>query len=109
MRIHFTGIAGAGMSAAALHDFVESPYNRLADVKMGLFFSEMTAVGAWVMFVLAALSLLYKGFWCRYLCPYGALLGLTSWLSPTRPQSRALRSRSHEGTQDHRWHRSARR
>jgi polyferredoxin len=73
-----------GMSAAALHDFLESPYNRLADVKMALFFTEMTAVGAWVLFVLAGLSLLYKGFWCRYLCPYGALLGLTSWLSPTR-------------------------
>jgi polyferredoxin len=73
-----------GMSAAALHDFLESPYNRLADVKMGLFFTEMTAVGAWVLFVIAALSILYKGFWCRYLCPYGALLGLTSWLSPTR-------------------------
>jgi len=73
-----------GMGQAALREFIDSPYNRLADVKMGMFFVEMTAVGAWVMFVLAALSLLYKGFWCRYLCPYGALLGLTSWLSPTR-------------------------
>ena len=73
-----------GMSAAALRSFLESPYNRLADVKMGLFFTEMTAVGAWVLIVLAALSVLYNGFWCRYLCPYGALLGLTSWLSPTR-------------------------
>ncbi|PYQ67630.1 MAG: 4Fe-4S binding protein, partial [Acidobacteria bacterium] len=73
-----------GMSAAALHDFLESPYNRLADLKMALFFTEMTAVGAWVLFIIAALSILYKGFWCRYLCPYGALLGLTSWLSPTR-------------------------
>lgn len=73
-----------GMGQAALREFIDSPYNRLADVKMGMFFVEMTAFGAWVMFVLAALSLLYKGFWCRYLCPYGALLGLTSWLSPTR-------------------------
>ena len=75
-----------GMSAAALRDFLASPYNRLADVKTGLFFTELTATGAWVLFVLAALSLLYKGFWCRYLCPYGALLGLTSWLSPARIQ-----------------------
>lgn len=73
-----------GMSAAALRGFLESPYNLLADVKMGLFFTQMTAFGAWVLFVITALSLLYKGFWCRYLCPYGALLGLTSWLSPTR-------------------------
>ncbi|HSG39123.1 MAG TPA: 4Fe-4S binding protein [Thermoanaerobaculia bacterium] len=73
-----------GMSAASLHDFLESPYNRLADIKMGLFFVHLGALGAWVLFTLAALSLLYKGFWCRYLCPYGALLGMVSWISPTR-------------------------
>lgn len=73
-----------GMSEAGLRSFIDSPYNRLADIKMGLFFVELTAFGAWVLFVIAAMSLLVKGFWCRYLCPYGALLGLTSWLSPTR-------------------------
>lgn len=39
-----------GMSAAALHDFLESPYNRLADVKMGLFFAGYfgaRAFGVW--------------------------------------------------------------
>jgi polyferredoxin len=25
-----------------------------------------------------------EGAWCRYLCPYGALLGLASWFSPTK-------------------------
>jgi len=29
-------------------------------------------------------SVFVQNFWCRFLCPYGALLGLTSWLSPTR-------------------------
>src|SRR4029078_7940487 len=29
-------------------------------------------------------SVLVKNFWCRYLCPYGALLGLASLLSPLR-------------------------
>jgi Fe-S-cluster-containing hydrogenase component 2 len=27
-------------------------------------------------------SLPIRNFWCRYLCPYGALLGITGWLSP---------------------------
>jgi polyferredoxin len=27
-----------------------------------------------------------QSFWCRYLCPYGALLGLSSLFSPTRIQ-----------------------
>jgi polyferredoxin len=75
-----------GMSEAALREFIDSPYNRLADVKMGLFFAHLGAAGAWVLFVITALSLFYKGFWCRYLCPYGALLGLVSWFSPTRIQ-----------------------
>src|SRR5208283_1863621 len=30
------------------------------------------------------LSMLYKNFWCRYLCPYGALLGLFSRFSPVK-------------------------
>ena len=33
---------------------------------------------------LVLLSLVTKNFWCRYLCPYGALMGLVSMLSPTR-------------------------
>jgi polyferredoxin len=72
------------MDAAALHAFIESPYNRVADVKTGMFFVQLGAAGATVLLVLAALSVLIQGVWCRYLCPYGALLGLFSWLSPTR-------------------------
>jgi ferredoxin len=34
------------------------------------------------MGVLVIGSVLVKGFWCRYLCPYGALLGMVSWMSP---------------------------
>ena len=36
-----------------------------------------------VVSVLGILSLFFKNFWCRYLCPYGALLGLVSIPSPT--------------------------
>ena len=34
--------------------------------------------------LLVLLSMLVKNFWCRYLCPYGALLGLASFLSPVK-------------------------
>ncbi|KAB2831926.1 MAG: 4Fe-4S binding protein [Candidatus Dadabacteria bacterium] len=33
---------------------------------------------------LFGLSLLYKNFWCRYLCPYGGFLGLLSTASPVK-------------------------
>ena len=72
------------MSSQALTAFLTSPYNRVADVKMGLFFTDMSRVGILVMGVLVVGSVFVQGLWCRYLCPYGALLGLFSWASPTR-------------------------
>jgi ferredoxin len=44
----------------------------------------MTVTTAVSLGVLGALSLLFKNFWCRYLCPYGALVGLLSYLSPMK-------------------------
>ena len=66
--------------------FYISDYYKLADVRMMKFFTEMTQVTFWVLAVLVGLSVLYKNFWCRYLCPYGALLGLVSRLSPFKVQ-----------------------
>ena len=70
------------MPVAGLRQFVYGPYNRIADVKMYLYFSNITATAVIVIGVLAALSVIFKNFLCRYLCPYGALLGLFSALSP---------------------------
>ncbi len=74
----------AGMSAAALREFLTSPYGLVADVKMLAFFRELTIVGASVLLLLVVLSVLVKNAWCRFLCPYGAMLGLVSSLSPVR-------------------------
>jgi len=72
------------MTPEALNEFIQSPYNKVSDVKMMMFFVKLGAVGGIVLGVLAALSVLIQGFWCRYLCPYGALLGLFSWASPVK-------------------------
>jgi polyferredoxin len=80
----FFVLAILAMSQEALTAFLESPYNRLADVKMGLFFTDMGRTGILVTGSLAVGSVFVRGLWCRYLCPYGALLGLFSWMSPTR-------------------------
>ncbi len=79
----------ATMGAAGLQAFIQSPYNRVADVKMGLFFVRLGPVGGGVLLTLAVLSILVHGAWCRYLCPYGALLGLISRFSPLQVERRA--------------------
>ena len=71
-----------GMPTAAIKEFLNAPYWAIADVKMLHFFTRMSATSMAVIAVLALLSVIYKNFWCRYLCPYGALLGLFSMLSP---------------------------
>jgi polyferredoxin len=69
------------MNAAALDYFIYSPYNMVADIKMLYFFSDITPFAFWVLVALVVLSILVRNFWCRYLCPYGALLGVFSFLS----------------------------
>jgi polyferredoxin len=72
------------MSAAELGAFLTSPFGMLADVKMLDFFRSAGRVTIGVVSALVILSVLTKNFWCRYLCPYGALMGLVSVLSPMR-------------------------
>ena len=72
------------MPPEGVRAFIESPYYRLSDVRMGMFFLELGGFAAGVLALLVAGSLLWRGFWCRYLCPYGALLGLASWASPVK-------------------------
>lgn len=70
------------MDVNALKTFIYSPYNRMADVKMYLFFANISSFALWTILILGVLSIIVENFWCRYLCPYGALLGSLSWLSP---------------------------
>jgi polyferredoxin len=70
------------MDVGQLGRFINSPYNRIADVKMLKFFTAASPTTIATVAVLVGLSLLVPFFWCRYLCPYGALLGALSVLSP---------------------------
>ncbi|HEX5131283.1 MAG TPA: 4Fe-4S binding protein [Candidatus Krumholzibacteria bacterium] len=72
------------MSAPEVAAFLNSPYNRMADVKMMLFFAHITGFALKVLAALVLLSIVLPYFWCRYLCPYGALLGLVSLASPLK-------------------------
>lgn len=72
------------MSVPAVQAFLDSPYNLVSDIKMFYFFADISRFSLIVIGILFLLSILLRGFWCRYLCPYGALLGITSLLSPNK-------------------------
>jgi len=72
------------MSKAALEDFLSSPYNLISDVKMYYFFADISRFSLIVVSILVLLSIPIRNFWCRYLCPYGALLGIASLISPNK-------------------------
>lgn len=72
------------MSAEALELFMATPYGLVADVRMLNFFRHMGQTALIVIGLLVLLSMLIQNFWCRYLCPYGALMGLASLLSPVK-------------------------
>lgn len=84
----FIGGVFWGMSAEAASSFLNLPYNKVVDIEMLKFFLNISVTGAAVFAFLIIMSILFDHFWCRYLCPYGALLGLVGWFSPCKIERR---------------------
>ena len=76
--------AVGSMTVPAILAFLEGPYGIVDDVKMLNFFRFMGLTGGIVVAGLVLASVFVQNFWCRYLCPYGALMGLASLASPLR-------------------------
>ena len=76
--------AVASMSVPAIRAFLEGPYGMVDDVKMLNFFRFLGVTGGAVVSLLVVASVFVENFWCRYLCPYGALMGLAALASPLR-------------------------
>ena len=74
----------ARMSPEQLELFFNSDYYRTADIRTMKFFTEMSGTTFWSLCLIGGFSVVYKNFWCRYLCPYGGLLGLLSYFSPAK-------------------------
>jgi polyferredoxin len=72
------------MPVPEIRAFLGGPYGLVADVKMLNFFRYMGEGTAIFLVVIVALSLVVKNAWCRYLCPYGGLMGLVGLVSPSR-------------------------
>ena len=74
----------ARMDLPTLDAFIGSPYNKVADIKLYLFFAQLSGLALKAVVVLVVLSLFIKNAWCRYLCPYGGLLGIVGLFSPAK-------------------------
>ena len=72
------------MTAVSVKAFLDSPYNLVSDIKMYYFFPDISRFSLIVISILFLLSIVIRNFWCRYLCPYGALLGILNFLSLTK-------------------------
>jgi NAD-dependent dihydropyrimidine dehydrogenase PreA subunit len=72
------------MEPGAVAAFLESPYARVMDAKMWLLFAEPSRSTISVLGVLVVGSVFVRDLWCRYLCPYGALVGLLGRLAPLK-------------------------
>lgn len=70
------------MPLAAVKEFMASPYSLTADGRMLLFFLQPTTLALSITLTIIAVSFIARNFWCRFLCPYGALLGLLAWPGP---------------------------
>lgn len=79
--VYFIAIA---MAPEALRGFIHSDYHKIADIRLMNFFLHISPSALAVLLVLFAVSILLRSPFCRYLCPYGALLGLVATLSPLR-------------------------
>ncbi len=72
------------MSPEAMNSFIQSDYHKVADVRMLDFFLHISPFALGVILFLLAISIVLRNPFCRYLCPYGALLGLVAAISPLR-------------------------
>lgn len=73
-----------GMPTQAIPYYLQGNYHKIADVKMALFFVTPGIITLICFGAILALAAWRRQGFCRYLCPYGALLGLLSFASPLK-------------------------
>ncbi|MBR9728052.1 4Fe-4S binding protein [Shewanella intestini] len=70
------------MPLASIPHYLDGYYHKVADLKMAYFFLSPGPIALFCFGLILFLALWKRQAFCRYICPYGALLGLISFLSP---------------------------
>lgn len=84
LLIFFIYSIAIAMSPEAMNSFIHSDYHKIADVRLMDFFVHISPTALGIILLLLTASIVLRNPFCRYLCPYGALLGLTAAFSPLR-------------------------
>ncbi len=80
----FVWVIWFAMDQRGVEAFLTSPYAKVVDAKMWLFFARPSRLTVAVLGILVVGSVFVRDLWCRYLCPYGALLGILGRLAPLK-------------------------
>uniref|UniRef100_C6E088 4Fe-4S ferredoxin iron-sulfur binding domain protein n=1 Tax=Geobacter sp. (strain M21) TaxID=443144 RepID=C6E088_GEOSM len=72
------------MSPDSVASFILSDYNKTADVKMLDFFLNLSGLPLAFVTGFLLLSFFFRNPFCRFFCPYGALLAVLSRLAPAK-------------------------
>ncbi len=73
-----------GMPSESIPYYLEGNYHKIADLKMALFFITPGLITLACFALILALAAWRRQGFCRYLCPYGAVLGILSFASPLK-------------------------
>lgn len=82
LLLAFFTFISVGMHPAAIPYYLNGNYHKIADVKTAWLFVEPGLITLSVLALFLLLAAWRKRAFCRYFCPYGALLGVVSFLSP---------------------------
>ncbi len=96
LLLFFIKLVLIDMSPQAVAAFLQSPYYKIVDAKLLDFWIRPGRNTILFLSAMVLLSLVVRNFWCRYLCPYGALLGVLGSLGVTsvkRDESRCTSCR----------------
>ena len=74
---------------STLQDFLDSGYHAVSDIKLLNLFIAPSGTTLSVLGLLLVISVGMRNPFCRFICPYGALLGLISLVSPAAVQRSA--------------------
>ncbi|WP_215403314.1 4Fe-4S binding protein [Vibrio gigantis] len=82
LLLAFFTFISVGMPVASLTYYLNGNYHKIADVKTAWVFVEPGIITLGVLAVILLMSAWRQRAFCRYFCPYGALLGIASLFSP---------------------------